>query len=697
MPVVLAAAVLLAALTLTGCQNTAPVVTDPPAGETLAHGTAPVETTPVETEPTEPTEPAPTAPPDGNPDDVTCQGSYTVADNDAVLAAHKVVATIGDEKLTNAHLQIYYWLAVSSYREAGNEIAPDFSQPLDTQMCELEDGAITWQQYFLQQALNSWHNYYSMGTLSETYEFATEEAYDRDEKKHAENLRTEIYNLDLLYGYNTDYEIADAHQEFLDNLPSLMKELAAENGYETLSAMVQDLAGIGTSSDYLLKYAELANEGYMFATSLSYYIEPTEEEVEAYFTENEDAYADAGITRDGGSYVEIRQILVVPENAEVAEDGTVTASQSDWDACLTAAKKLMTQWEKNPTEANFSEMAFANSADTGSSVAGGQYTGIYKGQLTQELDEWCFDEARQTGDTTIIQTDCGYHIVYFCDTTDIWFDQAEKDLIADLLAQQIHAAAEEYPMTVDYSAIHLGLADAEADTITISDLLYPDVAHERFPVAPLYFQQDYPDTMYGNYSLRTYGCGVTTMSMLVSYMTDNEWTPPEMCALYGKYCSKAGTAHAMFTEVPTDQNFYCVKRVYNWSEALEALEEGYMVVTLQRDGYWTNGGHYLLLHNLIETEDGTKIQVRDSNLYNYKKLEGHTTGYFDLSTIPNNSRSYWIYQKKVTRIDTCVRCGEPTEESHVPYAMFAEDYYCPKCQTAMNRRNGYMNACLGII
>lgn len=679
-------------LLLTGCQDQAPGTTVPaaPQPETLAAETAPAETVPVETEPTEP---APTSPPDGNPDDITCQGSYYAEDNDVVLAAHKTVATIGEEELTNAHLQIYYWMAVNTYRAEAHEIAPDFTQPLDTQMCELENGAITWQQYFLQQALNSWHSYQAMILVSENYEFATEEAYDRDEKKHTDNLRTRIYNLDLLYGYNTDYEIADAHQEYLDNLPTLLKELATREGYETIAAMVSDLAGIGTSADYLLKYAELMNEGYAFATALSYYIEPTAEEVEAYFTENEAAYSEQGITKDSGSYVNLRHILLVPEGATVAEDGTVTASQSAWDNCQSSAKSLLATWKKNATEANFSEIAFANSEDTGSSVNGGLYSNLSKGQLTSELDEWCFDAAREPGDTAIIKTNCGYHIVYFSGTTDIWFDRAEKDLIAHLLAQEIAAAAESYPMTVDYSAIHLGVTDASGETITAGDVLYHDIAHERFPVAPLYFQQDYPDTKYGAYSLRTYGCGVTTMSMLTTYMTDDEWTPPEMCALYGSYCSKAGTAHSMFTEVPTDRGFYCVERVFNWSEALKYLEDGYMVVTLQRDGYWTNGGHYLLLHNLIETDEGTQVQVRDSNLYNYKRLDGHTTGSFALSTIPPNARSYWIYQKKVTNLDACVRCAEPTEESHAPSALFAEGYVCPKCQTAVNRRDAYIEGC----
>lgn len=679
-------------LMLAGCQMApAPEETNAPATEVIeTEETAAPETEPPETEP-EIT--GPTAPPDGNPNDVTAKGSYTTDDNSTVLGAHNTVATIGGEELTNAHLQIYYWMAVKSYREAGNGIAPDFSQPLDTQMCELENGEMTWQQYFLQQALDTWHSYQALVLTSQTYNSPLEEAYVRNEKKHTENLKTEIYNLDLLYGYNTAYTISDAHQKYLDAVPTMLEQLAVDRGYESLSALVKDLAGIGTAADYLVKYAELCNEGYMFTTTLSYYIEPTTEEVEAFFTENEKAYADAGITKDSGHYVNIRHIMLVPEDGTTNDDGTVTYSKSAWSSCESSANSLLKKWKGTGTEAYFAELAFANSADTGSNGSGGLYSGISQGQLTEEMDDWCFDADRKAGDTTIIKTDSGYHILYFSGTTHIWFDQAEKDLIAQELGNQIAAARESYPMSVDYSAIRLGLPQSDEMPISVDEMLYPDIAHERFPEAPLYFQQDYEGTKYGNYPLVTYGCGITTMSMLASYMTDDEWTPPEMCALYGKYCSDKGTAHTMFTEVPTDRGFYCVDRVYTWDEALPYLEDGYMVVTLQRDGYWTRGGHYLLLHNLIETAEGTKVQVRDSNILNYKKLEGHTTGSFDLSTIPTNARSFWIYQKKVVRIDTCARCGEPTEESVVPTDMFEMSYYCPKCLTAMNRRDAYLAAC----
>ena len=691
-PICLILALLLTGL-LAGCQQepeAAPVQMNTPVTE--AATAAPTE--PPTEPPTEaPTEPAATCPPDGDPNNVTAKGSYTGNPVDVAKNAKTVIATDGQVELSNALLQIYYQMAVNEYKKAGHEIAPDFTQPLDTQVRDLDGKTVTWQQFFLQQALDTWHSHAAMTARSKSEVLPLEKAYSRNAKKHAENLKTEIYNLDLLYGYNADYRIDAAHQAYLNNLETKIAELAESNGYITSAALANDLAGIGTNDTYLLEYARLLNEGYMFTTSLSYYMEPTEAEINAYFAAHEADYAKQGISKDA-RYVNLRHILLVPSEATTDENGKLTASENAWNNCKSDAKDLLKKWSRNATEANFAELAFANSADTGSNGSGGLYTNLSKGQLAPELDAWCFDETRQNGDTTVIKSDSGYHVLYLSASTPVWQEQAEKDLIAELIAKQISATVAAYPMEINYSAILLGNPGSEDLMLTADDLLYPDIAHERFPVAPLYFQQDYPDTMYGNYPIVTYGCGVTTMAMLTSYMTDEEWTPHEMATMYGRYCSAAGTAHTMFLEVPADRGFYCLGRIASWSQAMEALKEGYMVVTLQRDGYWTRGGHYLLLHNLLETEDGTKIQVRDSNLYNYKRLKGHTTGYFDLDTIPPNSRCYWIYQKKVTNVDTCVRCAELTNESPVPTAMFAEDYLCPKCAVAINRRDAYLAGCL---
>ena len=143
---------------------------------------------------------------------------------------------------------------------------------------------------------------------------------------------------------------------------------------------------------------ELYNRGYMYDTALSYYIAPTEEDVEAYFTEHESDYAEAGITRSSGKLVDIRHILLIPQVPEdgtgtvtVAPDGTVTCSEELWDACLASAQTLVEDYEKalaadsrrgdnrSTNDAIFADLANKNSADAGSALDGGLYQKLHKG------------------------------------------------------------------------------------------------------------------------------------------------------------------------------------------------------------------------------------------------------------------------------------------------------------------------------
>lgn len=654
----------------------------------------------VPSETTAPTVPA-TVPPDGDPGDVTCKGSYTGQVN-----ASTVVAKAGDAELTNGLLQAYYWAEAAAYRDANPDAAPDFTRPLDTQACEIDSSVASWQQYFLKRALNAWHGSQALILLSRDTKLVTEEAYQPNLDNYAQYL-TGMPATQFLYGYSDHYQINTMHQQYLDGLPTMLEALAKEKGYTDAAAMAKE--AFGTSLQDLTAFAEQYNQGYMYITFLGYSVDPTGEEVAACFAGQEAAFREAGITRSSGKYVDIRHLLLVPsertqdaqtartatgtteptapaEHVTVAPDGTVTCSEALWEACQQKADALLETWQKKTkaTDAAFAELANKNSADPGSALNGGAYRRLRKGQLMEDLDTWCFDPTRQAGDTTVIRTDYGCHILYFAGSTDIWYAEAEDALRAKLEAEQIRAARETYPMEINYSAITLSQAEGNVST---ADVLYPDVAHERFPEIPLYLQQDYPKTMYGGFPIRTNGCGITSMAMLASYMADDALTPPIMCERYGNYSHVNGTDGMIFNNEPQAMGFYLKEKTYEPTVAKAALEEGHIVISIQHKGYWTGGGHYIVLEKI--NEDGT-IQVRDSNIYNYGKIASHAQDRHTWASITSAGSGYWIFEYKVTRIPACIRCGNP---EGVTESLLAQDYYCEKCMPAMLRRETYLSAC----
>ena len=161
----------------------------------------------------------------------------------------------------------------------------------------------------------------------------------------------------------------------------------------------------------------------------------------------------------------------------------------------------------------------------------------------------------------------------------------------------------------------------------------------------------------------------------------------ELCEKYGYYSFRNGTDGMIFINEPPVLGYYLKEKTYDSEVAKQALAEGHIVVSIQHKGYWTGGGHYIVLEKL--NEDGT-VQVRDSNLYNYSeyKVPAHAQDRHEWKDIVAAGSGYWIFEYKVTRIPLCARCGEPEE---VAPAILTGGYCCPKCGEALLRRQVYLS------
>ncbi len=447
--------------------------------------------------PTETTETVPetTVPPDGDPNSVTCKGSYT-----ATATNTAAVATMGSKELTNEVLQAYYEMEIASYLASDPEQAPDMDQPLDTQACPIDSTVNSWQQYFLKQALHRWQTVQALICTAEAEEMPIDAAFAPDEELHAECM-VNIPAIKFLYGENRFFAPNTMHRAYLDSLSDSLQ-----------GAMLQ------AATDY--------NYAYMYLTTMGYYLEPTEEETET--------------APSGESYVDLRHILLLPED---------TSSEQSWTNRYRDAERKLNSWKASfrRCEGSFAEIAYAESKEEATYKEGGFYYQVHQGQLTSELDAWCFDTERQAGDTTIIRDGSGIHMLYISRVYSQGQVQAEQSAKEQKLRDFVQKCLDENPIRITYSAIAL---TSETTALTYDGVLYKDIAHERYPEIPIYLQQDFGNTMYGNYKLRSHGCGITSLAMLSTYMTDTELTPPTLCARYGRYCHSNGTDAMIFKYEP---------------------------------------------------------------------------------------------------------------------------------------------------
>lgn len=589
-----------------------------------------------------------------------------------------VVARIGDAVLTNGQLQVYYRGQIAAHFDTGAQ-QPDLRLPLSSQKCTLDERADSWEQYFLVKALDTWHAAQALTLQGDAEGLPLEEAYAPDEALHEKYLQDKA-GTEFLYGYNEGYRLNTLHSEYIQQLPQLFGELAKELGYADAEALAQ--GEFGADLDSLLEAAEVYNRGYSYYTALTYLLES--KAVEA---------------TTGGECVTFRQVLLIPEQPKyysklqqsreeqvaykVAADGKVSCVESGWVAAEQKARNLLFDWSYyyGSGEGGFGQIAYSTSLDEGSKANGGLYENIVRGQLPAELEEWLFDEERMAGDTTVLRSGYGVHILYFGSRSTLAANEKIREDLAEQMQELIADAKAKFPMEVDYEAIVLVEG---AGTVSFDDFLYEDLAHERFPEVPLYLQRDYEGTMYGAYPLATHGCGLTSMAMLSSYLGDEEWTPPELCALFGDHCGPQGTGVSFFWQVPCELGFYYIEYVYEDEEALQALQDGYQVIARETVGPWTAGGHYIVLEKI--NEDG-KIIVRDSNIFNFGTLEGHVVDYFDWDFITPDAAVYFIFSKKTVTTQACCRCGDPDEKI---IAMVGDEYLCSNCDEAILRRSSYL-------
>ena len=121
--------------------------------------------------------------------------------------------------------------------------------------------------------------------------------------------------------------------------------------------------------------------------------------------------------------VNVRHILVSFEGGKTDETtGAVTYSDEEKAAAKAKAEEILASFEAGEkTEESFAALATEKTTDTGSKESGGLYENVYPGQMVTNFNNWCFDAARKTGDTGMVETEYGYHVMYFVGNSDMTY------------------------------------------------------------------------------------------------------------------------------------------------------------------------------------------------------------------------------------------------------------------------------------
>ena len=382
------------------------------------------------------------------------------------LAALKV----GDRGYTVADVNYEYQKSYMQFTQTYGDYISMFldpQKPLNEQECAMMSDGGTWDDYFKQVAESSLveTTAYSAAAKAAGYELTDDEraqidsivgnyelygglyGYDVDAyiaasfgagnnektlRRHLEEeIVTERYLNDLYDGFSFTDEEKDAyyteHADTLDKVNYLYAYIATVEGEDSGAKAQAVLDAMEGSDEAAFRAAaaevtgdEASKTSVSRASFLSQYDgSVTAENIREGVTFTHDTgsgwYAVYVLGTDDNSYhtVNVRHILIKAVDAD--EDGEY--SEEEKAAAREAVEAIESEWlAGEATEESFAALATERSEDEGSAENGGLYENVYKGQMVEEFDAFCYG-SRQKGDTAIVYGESsaytGYHLVYF--------------------------------------------------------------------------------------------------------------------------------------------------------------------------------------------------------------------------------------------------------------------------------------------
>ena len=297
---------------------------------------------------------------------------------------------------------------------------------------------------------------------------------EEQQRERAQEMLSRITDEDSFKTLCLEYCTEDEVEDFSDDDASLARGMS----YETVSSnMGEESADWAFSSDrqagdttiwetdsyiyvvYLVKPAYRSEQNYVSVRHLLVKF-PDEETTTA-----EDIVSEPVTNEDGET--------TVPEETEpethmhdgIAYEGakhddatgdTVykETPKNNEDAKRIAEEYLAKFNEGDKTEDAFAELADLYSDDTSSTTAGGGEGGLIEnmkpGQYVQPFEDWAFDSARKPGDVGIVETEYGYHVMYFVSAEDepIWKTDIRNALASEKVTEETEAQEKEYDGTL---------------------------------------------------------------------------------------------------------------------------------------------------------------------------------------------------------------------------------------------------------
>lgn len=327
------------------------------------------------------------------------------------------------------------------------------------------------ESLFTQEATRSYiaDNYKSeLSDKSNEKEYTTKD-YDNYKKNHED----ELLSVDVRLFECSSEDDAKAFKKALakdaSNFTALCQKYASDKFYKTA------YEDAGYSTEYGVTKENLKNKGYAIATAddknkksfpgLDWLYSSKRKAGDSYQYSTTVVYVLSPASIQNRKTVNVRHILIAPEtsdNKTAAKDAT----DKQWSAAYKKATKILDEFNAgDKKEKSFAQLAKNNTSDTGSKDNGGLYENVVPGQMVNSFSAWIFDSSRKAGDTAIVKSDYGYHIMCFVGNGDLttWQYAAKKALSSGDSTSKTEKLEKDYSIKVNWFGSRYFEKDVDID------------------------------------------------------------------------------------------------------------------------------------------------------------------------------------------------------------------------------------------
>ncbi len=208
----------------------------------------------------------------------------------------------------------------------------------------------------------------------------------------------------------------------------------------------------------------------------------------------------------------------------------------------------------------------------------------------------------------------------------------------------------------------------------------PVVEKKTYDRVPVYYQTDYPYLKFGNGTIATSGCSITCLAMVATYLTDQEYTPPQMAHHFGSY----GKNNIERLDYGIAQMQLPYQRTENVQEVLKALRSGKVVIAMMdAESIFTTEQHFIVIAGM---NNAGKFIVNDPIEDNYNSPEpyirdAYANGMEDYLLIRGFSGA-WIFDKEKMPEEPFLfdaSMPEQQENRYEGYTLTGDDIYTLAC------------------